>query len=161
VIYPRAGPGARIHAIRHDWLEHGLLWRLPDWRTLESTTPLPFVPASFCEWLQELATASEDLAAGCSPARLVDEGPLARLGEDVRRTLRAALEQHHRAHGSGLLDVSAIQRAIESLRQAGAECESAWAAGLEPRHAALGSLERAALELRAALAGVPAGILLP
>lgn len=152
-------------ALRHTWLERRLLYELrvdhEVWLSAAPGDTVPEVISGISAHLEQLRRLAEQMMDDCSPAQLVDQGPLSALDEPNKQRLREALDGAYRKSGIILPYQERLRAAIEELSAMAAQAERVWRQEDRAcRSEFLDQLERVALRLRDAL-DAPQGVVLP
>jgi len=155
----------RRTGLKHTWLENRLLPQIRQQRSEWLEAPGGGEPPSVivgaaarCAEVRRLIHAVID---ACTPAQLVDAGPLQALADDTRRSLKDAVHRIYLDLGVVQPLVAEVEEAIAGLEAAVALCIRNWSAKPNLRSAALDDLDAAAVRLRETLKALPRGVILP
>ena len=157
-------------ALRHTWLARRLLpalrWKRQEWLDGPWEAPVPAVLAGVDMHLRRARELADGALERHSPARLVDEGPLEDLPEELKAVVRQAVHQCYVKTGVMQARAAELRGAADELEKTVAEVREAWLLTHHARRRVvleefLDKTEAAARRLLRALDCLPDGVILP
>lgn len=145
--------------IVHDWLEHLLIWQVDDWLAAPPTDAPPGLVLTR-EWGERAVRILGDWRIRTRPDVLIELSTLRELSPELRQRITQKMEQ-----GDGVrlqLDraFALAEQRVNALIDAADAAVKHWPSPAK-RASALDAVFARAIELRASIRQVPAGVLLP